>query len=55
VKNHGDFIADRLKKVGSEIYLLGPDEYSAFLKKNYQLFREVLKVWVNRPKRCIKF
>jgi tripartite-type tricarboxylate transporter receptor subunit TctC len=43
VKNHGDFITDRLNKVGSEIYFLGPDEYSAFLRKNYELFRGVLE------------
>jgi tripartite-type tricarboxylate transporter receptor subunit TctC len=43
VKNHGDFITDRMNKVGSEIFLLGPEEYSAFLRKNYELFRGVLK------------
>ena len=43
VKNHEAFIADRLNKVGGEIYLLGPEEYSAFLRKNYDLFRSVLK------------
>jgi tripartite-type tricarboxylate transporter receptor subunit TctC len=43
VKNHGDFITDRLNQVGSEIFFLGPEEYSAFLKKNYELFRGALK------------
>jgi tripartite-type tricarboxylate transporter receptor subunit TctC len=43
LKNQGDFITDRLNQVGSEMFFLGPEEYSAFLKKNYELFRGVLK------------
>ncbi len=42
--NHRDFIAERLAKLGAEIGFEGPEEYTAHLGRQYELFSGIFKI-----------
>ncbi len=44
VDNHRDFVSERLDKLGAEIGLESPEEYTAHLARQYELFSGILKM-----------
>ena len=42
--NNRDFIAERLEKIGAEVGYEGPEEYTAHLGRQYELFSGILKI-----------
>ena len=44
VDNHRDFLSERLDKLGAEIGLESPEEYTAHLARQYELFSGILQI-----------
>jgi len=44
VDNHRDFVSERLDKLGAEIGLESPEEYTAHLARQYELFSGILQL-----------
>jgi tripartite-type tricarboxylate transporter receptor subunit TctC len=44
VDNHRDFVSERLDKLGAEIGFEGPEEYTAHLGRQYELFSGILQI-----------
>ena len=44
VDNQRDFVSERLDKLGAEIGLESPEEYTAHLARQYELFSGILKI-----------
>jgi tripartite-type tricarboxylate transporter receptor subunit TctC len=44
VDNHRDFVSERLDKLGAEIGFEGPEEYTAHLARQYELFSGILSL-----------
>jgi tripartite-type tricarboxylate transporter receptor subunit TctC len=44
MESHRDLIAERLGNLGAEIGFEGPEEYTAHLAEQYELFSGILKL-----------